>query len=544
MKKVKYILTGVLLLLIVTGAWIYLARYYDGYFAKRDIISRDQIKTIVKVDQQYHRLYNHANGCAINYPVDLAPDLILADLKSEFQGKTMELQVYRDDFNGKISDARAYIGYSNGFLSRDKNITVEINKNTIINGRLAHLSKWQRPPLARVKDDKNHYICAQLVENSQLVYTVVMKSSTPFDDKEFMRLVKSFRPLKPNTNVAKTCFQPQSKSWNEETRQFYEQYFGIAADLKWGIYEPTAPGKMVNLTWLEERLDYDFHFLIRYQNLDKPLPIEELQRAWEKQKYIELTLQLGFEFAEAAAPYNPAGIPLAEFNQNIIPELLNGNFDAYLQQYAKDIKAFGHPLLFRPNNEMNGDWCVYCSYHFSNDADLYIAAWKYIYAIFAENGVDNVIWVWNPHDLSFPDFGWNNYLNYFPGSAYVDIIGLTGYNTGTYYPGEKWREFKAIYDPLYAEYVERFDLPFIITEFGSNSVGGDKARWLKDMFAHIDSYPRIKAAIFFSATDMDSNNQPARVYRIDESEAVLEVIKEGLAAYNLFSPLSNVNSSI
>jgi beta-mannanase len=122
-------------------------------------------------------------------------------------------------------------------------------------------------------------------------------------------------------------------------------------------------------------------------------------------------------------------------------------------------------------------------------------------------------------------------MNYFPGSAYVDIIGLTGYNTGTYYEGERWREFAAIYDPLYAEYEKRFALPFMITEFGSNSVGGDKARWLQDMFAHIDRYPRIKAAIFFSSTDLDSNQQPARIYRIDETEAVLDTVKQGLARY-------------
>lgn len=531
MKKVFYFLAGILLLLVIAAAVIYLARYYDGYFDTQKIVSKDKIKTIVKVDKKYLRLYNHVGGYAINYPRSYQPDLTLADLKSEFHNETVELEVYRDDFNGKISDARAYIGYSNGFLTRDKNITVEINKNTLINGRPAHLSKWQRAGLTRVKNDKNHYFCAQLVENPRLVYTVIMKSSSPIDDKEFMRLVKSFRPISLNEPAVKTCYHPQPKPWNEETRRFYEQYFGEQASLKWGIYEPTAPAKIKNLAWLEDRLDYDFHFLIRYQNLDKPLPMQELQQAWEKQKCIELTLQLGFEFADAAAPYNPTGIPLAEFNQNIIPELLNGTFDAYLQQYARDIKSFGHPILFRPNNEMNGDWCVYCSYHYGNDADLYLEAWKYIYNIFTVNQVDNVIWVWNPHDLSFPDFGWNNYLNYFPGSAYVDIIGLTGYNTGTYYEGERWREFADIYDPLYAEYAARFNLPFMITEFGSNSVGGDKCRWLEDMFAHIDSYPRIKAAIFFSATDMDGNNQPARIYRIDENESVLDVIKEGLARY-------------
>ncbi|HWQ77060.1 MAG TPA: glycosyl hydrolase [Syntrophomonas sp.] len=527
-----YIAAAVLLLLVMGGAWIYMVRYHDGYLADDKIISKDAVKTIVKVDDQYLRLYNYAGGYAINYPAGWQPDLEEAALKSDFTDRQNDLEVYCDDFNGTVSDAKSYIGYSNGFLERDQTITGKTNKYMFINGRPANLIKWQRPPLQRVANDKNHYICVKLIENNRLVYTILMKSSRPIDEQKFMRLVKSFRPVEKHENLAPTLHPVVAKQWNAETVQAYEQYFGPQAQLKWGIYEPKAPGEMENLNAVEKSLDYKFHFLIRYQNLDETLPLQDLQTAWEQQRLLELTLQLGFMRDYNAAPYNPSGVPLAEFNANIIPKLLNGDFDDYLQQYARDIKKFGHPILFRLNNEMNGDWCVYCSYHYGNDADLYIEAWKYIYNIFAANQVDNVIWVWNPHDLSFPDFGWNNYLNYFPGSEYVDIIGLTGYNTGTYYEGERWREFADIYGPLYAEYSQHFAQPFMITEFGCNSVGGDKAKWLQDMFAHIDQYPRIKAAIFFSSVDMDwSKNQPARIYRIDETEAVLNTVKTGLSRY-------------
>jgi len=531
MKKPTYIIASFVLLIIFVAAGLYYTRYYDGYIHKRNIVSTDEVKTIVKVDQQSLRLYNHAGGYAINYPQNYKLDLSQAALKSVIADDHHKIEVFVDDFNGKSGDAKAYIGYSNGFLQRDRNIQVEINKYTIINGRLANLSKWQRAPLKRVPNDKNHYYCVKLVENSKKVYTILLKSSEPIDDAEFMKLVKSFKPIKQNTQLKNVRYESRQKNWNPETRQYYEQYFGDQASLKWGIFEPSAPAKMTDLTYLENRLDYNFDFLIRYQNLDKPLPSQELLTAWQAHKTVELTLQLGFQFKDAAAPYMPAGATLPEFNEKIIPELLNGSFDDYLNQYARAIKAFGHPVLFRLNNEMNGDWCVYCSYHYGNDADLYIEAWQYIYKIFAANQVDNALWVWNPHDLSFPDFSWNHYLNYYPGSEYVDIIGLTGYNTGTYYEGEHWREFADIYDPLYTAYVQNFNLPFMITEFGSNSVGGDKGKWLKDMFAHIDHYPRIKAAIFFSATDMDSHNKPARIYRIDESETILDIIKVGLAPY-------------
>ena len=47
-----------------------------------------------------------------------------------------------------------------------------------------------------------------------------------------------------------------------------------------------------------------------------------------------------------------------------------------------------------------------------------------------KNSPHNVLWVWNPNEKSFPNFTWNAMELYYPGNEYVDIIGLTGYNTG------------------------------------------------------------------------------------------------------------------
>ena len=117
-------------------------------------------------------------------------------------------------------------------------------------------------------------------------------------------------------------------------------------------------------------------------------------------------------------------------NQRLPYEILAATYDAYLYDYARQIQEFGHPVLFRLNNEMNGDWCTYSSYYTSKDPDLFIALWRYVYEVFEKVGADNVIWVWNPHDGSFPDFKWNHAFLYYPGDEYVDVVGLTGYNTG------------------------------------------------------------------------------------------------------------------
>ena len=50
-------------------------------------------------------------------------------------------------------------------------------------------------------------------------------------------------------------------------------------------------------------------------------------------------------------------------------------------------------------------------------------------------------------DVDYPPLKWNSHVSYYPGNKYVHIIGLTGYNTGTYYKdltGERWRSFTEI----------------------------------------------------------------------------------------------------
>jgi hypothetical protein len=68
----------------------------------------------------------------------------------------------------------------------------------------------------------------------------------------------------------------------------------------------------------------------------------------------------------------------------------------------------------------------------------------------------------------------------------------------------------------------------MITEFGSNSVGGDKVAWIEGMFAAIDQFPRIKVAVWWNGVDWDAQMNPARIYRIDENQQVLDAFARGL----------------
>src|SRR5262249_8172649 len=157
---------------------------------------------------------------------------------------------------------------------------------------------------------------------------------------------------------------------------------------------------------------------------------------------------------------------------------------------------------------MNGDWCRYSAYWNSQDPDLFVAAWRHVFHIFAEEGASNALWVWNPHDRSFPPFRYNHPALYYPGDDYVDVIGFTGYNNGTYFQNETWRSFDEIYAQVYAEYVAMFpDKPFMITEFACSSYGGDKPAWIRDALRQLQRYPRIRIAVWWNWVDFDEGRQ-------------------------------------
>ena len=178
---------------------------------------------------------------------------------------------------------------------------------------------------------------------------------------------------------------------------------------------------------------------------------------------------------------------------------------------------------------MNGDWCCYSAYNTCLDADIYLELYNYFYKIFEEEGANKyLIYIFNPNGRSFPDFTYNHESLYRPDKDKYDIVGLTLYNTGTYYPDENWETFDELYKDLY-DYVDKnYDRPMMITEFSSSITGGDKMAWTEDMFKSIANYPKIKLAIWFSGTDYDAFGNPARIYNIDEPKELLDVFKKYL----------------
>lgn len=472
----------------------------------------------------YQRFHNYVDGYNLLIEGEWNIDMNQCDIATVLTNNTTRIEIYKE-YTPTADKQAEYMGYSNGFTDNETDHHVSVKEIRSYGSNYAMTTIWDRKKSTVASTDYNHYATFDLCIEDY-TYSIFIKSTEEINPRFYEIMIASFqteRITKSFTPSKTSAIDMEERKWNKETKEFYQKYFSDNDTLTWGIFEPEfACFNVDNYRRIENAIDYEFPIMVWYNHITKEPDItywnKLLNESYNNGKILELTLQ-------TVDANNDEGA--------MVYEILRGEYDNYLKAYAKTISDFDHPVLFRLGNEMNGDWCSYSGYQLSKDPQVYIQFYRYVYHLFEEAGADNVIWIWNPNGESKPPFRWNHAMMYYPGDTYVDIVGLTAYNTGTYYAeiGEKWKTFTELYDTLYEEYDARFGQPLMITEFASASTGGDKAQWIQDMFRDIKNYPRIKVAIWWDGCDYDYSKEKltvARSYIIDESDEILEIFRKNL----------------
>jgi hypothetical protein len=206
-------------------------------------------------------------------------------------------------------------------------------------------------------------------------------------------------------------------------------------------------------------------------------------------------------------PFNPSnGVDQPGYS---LAAIANGTHDAYLSRWATQIKTWGQPLWLRFAHEMNGDWYPWAEGVNGNAPGSYVAAWRHVHDVFANAGVTNVTWVWTPNVL-IP--GRPSYASLYPGDAYVDWVGLDGYNWGTSASWSSWQSPTAVFGSSLASLRGVTSRPIVIGETASAEVGGNKAQWVQQFFSMLSANPDIKAFVWFNflkETDWRIESTPA-----------------------------------
>ncbi len=109
-------------------------------------------------------------------------------------------------------------------------------------------------------------------------------------------------------------------------------------------------------------------------------------------------------------------------------DIASGRWDGYITRWARAVASFPSIRVYvRFAHEMNGHW-----YPWSRGARAYVAAWRHVVKIFRQVGAGNARFVWSGSwGQGPPDAAWRkNLMRYWPGQAYVAVIGTTMINFG------------------------------------------------------------------------------------------------------------------
>jgi beta-mannanase len=187
-------------------------------------------------------------------------------------------------------------------------------------------------------------------------------------------------------------------------------------------------------------------------------------------------------------------------------DIVSGKYDTYIQKYATAAKAFGKKFFLDFAAEMNADeaWT-------NHDAAKYVAGWRHVHDVFTAAGATNVVWAWCPN-VTDSDGTNSATMTYYPGDAYVDWVGVDGYNWGTSQPGFGWQTFQQVFQNIYP-ILAAVGKPILIGEMASDEVGGSKAQWIDDIVPTLkSSFPMLRAFVWFDVKkerDWEINSSPS-----------------------------------
>ena len=214
-----------------------------------------------------------------------------------------------------------------------------------------------------------------------------------------------------------------------------------------------------------------------------------------------------------------------------------GDHDAYLDQIAAAARAYPYDAYVRPWPEMNGDWQTFQPtadgrrVHGGTYAE-FRQAWRYVVTYLRNRGADNLRWVFNPTADTYAET--TPVSRIWPGAAYVDVLGLDGFNWGKDAGWGRWRSFPQIFGEQYAELTALHPrAPVWICEVSSKEPltddgapvdsDRDKGAWVRTMFDHL-GMPRLRAIVWFDADKerdwrASSSRASARQWRRAMSES-------------------------
>jgi hypothetical protein len=227
---------------------------------------------------------------------------------------------------------------------------------------------------------------------------------------------------------------------------------------------------------------------------------------------VEIYAAFGASFpqAEARRATSVGASPLLQWDPKRVPvgQIAAGNYNSYVRHYADAVKAFGHYIVLSFGHEMNGSWNNWGAGHVS--PATFVTAWHRIHNIFAKQHVTNVSWSWDPsHTADEPHPWW-------PGPAYVDQIGIDGYQR----PGQT---FADIFASRLADIRGFASKPIYIAETSVAPSAG-QARQVRGLFDGVWHY-HLSGFVWFDIDGLEA-------WRLEGRPAAIRAFRSSVSLMN------------
>jgi hypothetical protein len=214
-----------------------------------------------------------------------------------------------------------------------------------------------------------------------------------------------------------------------------------------------------------------------------------------------------------------------------------GQGDAYLIALNRAFAEWGKPIYLRPFGEMNGHWNFYCAYTQSgrskgpaHSTRMFRKAFARVYLL-AHGGTAKAInaklrrlglpgikvdleknpyptlrVIWNPQGYGSPDLRGNSAQAYYPGDAYVDVVGNDLYNI----------RGKAEWEANERLYRAHPSKPYAFPEWGNWGI--DDPAFIQAMARFVRQHRRVEMLAYFeskpgSVFDLTSKPLSRAAYR-------------------------------
>jgi Glycosyl hydrolase family 26 len=264
-----------------------------------------------------------------------------------------------------------------------------------------------------------------------------------------------------------------------------------------GVYQPNSPGSYGDVVAFSAKTGFTPRITSYYSTFEQPFALQFAQEA-------------ASNGTKVLVQWQPRGTTSAA--------IAAGSDDAYIRQFAQGVRSDPWQVIISYGQEMNGNWYSWgAGGSDGSSGATFIAAWRHIWALFQQEGVRNVTWLWDPNVIyngSAPLSAW------YPGDGYVDWVGLDGYFA---FPTDT---FESLFGPSVKALRAVTAKPLLIAESGVTGAAG--AGQLASLFAGASMAGALGVVYFDQAQSGDPEHQD---WRLEDNQANLNAFTAAVQTY-------------